>query len=232
MTDISSLNSVCQRHIAASFLKCFLIVLFLGTAFPPNSNVKASTDFFGVDGDSIRGENQESNLCADGELMRICVPADYMKYELPQDSQATHVSIGVDIKDIPKVNDKDFSITLNAYFIVKWRDDRLIVIKRNRSARFTQVSHKSERKDFVVRSFYTYFLCLGSIETDSKRRLAKVCSHHSNDAAAAAAVLRLFFVDDDDNRETERGRRSECCGPHRRQLANFTQPLVARCGDT
>ncbi len=74
-----------------------------------------------------------ADLCADGEVMRICVPDDYMKYELPQEGEATHVSIGVDIKDIPKVNDKDFSITLNAYFIVKWRDKRLIVSKRNRT---------------------------------------------------------------------------------------------------
>ena len=37
-------------------------------------------------------------------------------------------------EDIPKVNDKDFSITINAYFIVKWRDQRLIVAKRNRTA--------------------------------------------------------------------------------------------------
>ncbi len=72
------------------------------------------------------------DLCADGELMRICVPVGYMKYELPGNAQ-THVSIGVDIKDIPKVNDKDFSITLNAYFIVKWHDGRLMVFNRNRT---------------------------------------------------------------------------------------------------
>ena len=65
-------------------------------------------------------------MCADGERTRICVPHDYIKFELPEDERATYVSIGVDIKDIPKVNDKDFSITLNAYFIVKWQDRRLI----------------------------------------------------------------------------------------------------------
>ena len=35
--------------------------------------------------------------------MRICIPEDYMKFELPREGEATHVSIGVDIKDIPKV---------------------------------------------------------------------------------------------------------------------------------
>ena len=47
-------------------------------------------------------------MCADGERTRICVPADYVKFELPEEDRATYVSIGVDIKDIPKVNDKDF----------------------------------------------------------------------------------------------------------------------------
>ena len=56
----------------------------------------------------------------------ICLPDDYVKFELPPETP-TYVSIGVDIKDIPKVSDKDFSVTLNAYFIVKWRDPRIIV---------------------------------------------------------------------------------------------------------
>ena len=63
----------------------------------------------------------------------ICLPDDYVKFELPPDTPTT-VSIGVDIKDIPKVSDKDFSVTLNAYFIVKWRDPRIIVAdNRNKS---------------------------------------------------------------------------------------------------
>ena len=27
----------------------------------------------------------------------------------------------------PKVSDKDFTVTLNAYFIVKWHDSRVVV---------------------------------------------------------------------------------------------------------
>ena len=49
-----------------------------------------------------------------------------LQFELPPVQPIT-VSIGVDIKDIPKVSDTDFAITLNAYFIVKWHDSRLIV---------------------------------------------------------------------------------------------------------
>ena len=80
-------------------------------------------------------ERVKKQNCADGERTRICVPADYIKFELPEDERPTYVKVGVDIKDIPKVNDKDFSITLNAYFIVKWQDRRLIVEKRNRTSK-------------------------------------------------------------------------------------------------
>ena len=54
-----------------------------------------------------------------------------LQFELPPVQPIT-VSIGVDIKDIPKVSDTDFAITLNAYFIVKWHDSRLIVEGRKR----------------------------------------------------------------------------------------------------
>ena len=64
-------------------------------------------------------------MCAVGGRQRICIPENYQKYDLPLQTKPTFVTIGVDIKDIPKVSDKDFSITLNAYFNVKWRDPRL-----------------------------------------------------------------------------------------------------------
>jgi len=68
-------------------------------------------------------------ICAIGGRQRVCVPVDYQKYDLPDMKRPTLVTIGVDIKDIPKVSDKDFSITINAYFNVKWRDPRLLVSK-------------------------------------------------------------------------------------------------------
>ena len=58
----------------------------------------------------------------------ICLPEDYQKYDLPTTAGPTNVTVGVDIKDIPKVSDRDFSITINAYFMVKWKDTRLIVM--------------------------------------------------------------------------------------------------------
>ena len=56
----------------------------------------------------------------------ICIPKDYSKFDLPNETR-TVVNVGIDIKDIPKIDDKDFSVTLNAFFVVQWTDERLLI---------------------------------------------------------------------------------------------------------
>jgi len=65
-----------------------------------------------------------STICAKGNS--ICIPQDYSRFDLPNETQ-TVVNVGIDIKDIPKIADKDFSITLNAFFVVRWKDERLVI---------------------------------------------------------------------------------------------------------
>ena len=87
-----------------------------------------------------------SKLCSAGESTRICIPEDYMKFELPSSDEPTTVTIGVDIKDIPKVKDKDFSITLNAYFMAQWRDTRLEINEMNGSRMEERFHEANETK--------------------------------------------------------------------------------------
>ena len=47
---------------------------------------------------------------------------------------------GIDIKDIPMVDDHDFSITLNGFFLVRWVDERL---------KITDVTFGAEGDDLV-----------------------------------------------------------------------------------
>ena len=54
------------------------------------------------------------------------IPANYSKFDLP-DETLTIVKVGIDIKDIPKIADKEFSVTLNAFFVVRWKDERLVI---------------------------------------------------------------------------------------------------------
>ena len=53
-------------------------------------------------------------------------PKDYSKFDLPNETM-TEVNVGIDIKDIPKIADKEFSVTLNAFFVVRWKDERLVI---------------------------------------------------------------------------------------------------------
>ena len=55
---------------------------------------------------------------------------DYSKFDLPNETQ-TVVNVGIDIKDIPKIADKEFSVTLNAFFVVRWKDERLVIDQVN-----------------------------------------------------------------------------------------------------
>ena len=67
---------------------------------------------------------EKSLICAKGES--ICIPTNYSKFDLPNETM-TEVKIGIDIKDIPKIADKDFSVTLNAFFVVQWMDRRFVI---------------------------------------------------------------------------------------------------------
>ena len=60
----------------------------------------------------------ELKICAKGQS--ICIPANYSKFDLPNEDDQTLVSVGIDIKDIPNINDHEFSVTLNAFFVVRF----------------------------------------------------------------------------------------------------------------
>ena len=104
----------------------------------------------------------------------ICIPKDYMKYELPTEEGATDVWIGVDIKDIPKVDDKDFSITLNAYFIAKWFDERLEISLRNRTSR--QNKHQNRPNHHQYDGMFEKDKNVMNFEPKLSSTTSKVCS--------------------------------------------------------
>jgi len=67
-----------------------------------------------------------SRVCAKGQA--ICIPSNYSKFDLPNET-LTVVHVGIDIKDIPKIDDQEYSITLNAFFVVRWTDKRMLIDK-------------------------------------------------------------------------------------------------------
>ncbi|XP_023333946.1 glutamate-gated chloride channel isoform X2 [Eurytemora carolleeae] len=81
------------------------------------------------------------STCKEG-VRGLCIPKDYQKYDLPSPYQTTFVTIGVNLKDIPKISDLDFSITIDTYFNVRWTDERLL----------TQINESQP----IVRTMYEY----------------------------------------------------------------------------
>ena len=56
----------------------------------------------------------------------ICIPQNYSKLDLPN-RDLTTIILGIDIKDIPKIDYIDFSVTLSAYLRIKWIEPRIII---------------------------------------------------------------------------------------------------------
>ena len=84
----------------------------------------------------------------------FCIPANYSKFNPPLNPPGeppAEVQIGLDNFEILKIDDREFTIEINAYFIVKWRDKRievcvqqtpkvLLTLKISRLIRFRQKS--------------------------------------------------------------------------------------------
>ena len=79
----------------------------------------------------------------------ICIPKDYSKFDLPNETR-TVVNVGIDIKDIPKIDDKDFSVTLNAFFVVQWTDERLLIDQEQ----VTKLNHLKHDQEQNVRAVF------------------------------------------------------------------------------
>ena len=117
----------------AGFLASMLTMTSTMESGPCNSCERggdSSNHYYLIHERAKRGSPESSlgdskpKVCAKGDA--ICIPANYSKFDLP-DETLTIVNVGIDIKDIPKIDDKEFSITLNAFFVVRWTDTRMII---------------------------------------------------------------------------------------------------------
>ena len=63
------------------------------------------------------------------------------------------VNVGIDIMDIQNVDDKQFTVTLNAFFVLRWTDRRIAI----RQDEFKKLLTKGKEKKFFS-SFFTNFL--------------------------------------------------------------------------
>merc|ERR1719210_1908263 len=68
-------------------------------------------------------------MCSAGISKQICLPDDYSKFELPIAEGVNNISISIEIDEVLRINDKDYSITFATYFNVEWTEHRLKVTK-------------------------------------------------------------------------------------------------------
>ena len=58
----------------------------------------------------------------------MCLLDDYSKFELPNTEGVNDIDISIEIDEVLRINDKDYSITFATYFNVEWTEKRLFVI--------------------------------------------------------------------------------------------------------
>ena len=67
-----------------------------------------------------------------------------------------NVSIGFDNFEILKIDDRDFTVEINAYLIVKWKDSRIVID-------FAHVNFITIGKLFLDPLFFSYSLRLRNL---------------------------------------------------------------------
>ena len=66
--------------------------------------------------------------CNNERIMKTaCLPKEYSKFELPikQAEGNNQIDITIDIDEVLRINDKDYSITFSCYFNVQWKERRI-----------------------------------------------------------------------------------------------------------
>jgi hypothetical protein len=63
--------------------------------------------------------------CDSGGNQLACLPKNYSKFELPVKQGVNDITVSIDIDEVLRINDKDYSITFACYFNVKWPEKRI-----------------------------------------------------------------------------------------------------------
>ena len=78
-------------------------------------------------GAGVEAAKASEFMCDDehADVHWACIPPGYSKYELPDKTNVTAIDIALEIQEVLRINDKDYSISFSAYFNVYWLDNRI-----------------------------------------------------------------------------------------------------------
>lgn len=83
---------------------------------------------------AVQCKSRDDMVCKfDGEEMtnnHLCLPLDYNKFDLPFRDKTNIIDIGIDITDVLRINDKEYSVEFSSYFNVMWTEPRLHIPQR------------------------------------------------------------------------------------------------------
>ena len=63
--------------------------------------------------------------CNSEKKVSACLPKEYSKFDLPQKTNTNKIRVTIDISEVLRINDKDYSITFACYFNVQWQESRI-----------------------------------------------------------------------------------------------------------
>ena len=69
--------------------------------------------------------NKNEFRCSEKNELSVCLPKSYSKFELPIKKGVNKMKIAIDIIEVLRINDKDYSITFACYFNVYWEEKRI-----------------------------------------------------------------------------------------------------------
>ena len=93
--------------------------------------------------------------CSAGISKNICLKDDYSKFELPKPEGINVIYVSIDIDEVLRINDKDYSITFSTYFNVEWFENRLYV-----DPEFKKRANKIEAKGRIQKKKTDYLMTL------------------------------------------------------------------------
>lgn len=110
---IKALKNVCHLLAKKRIMLQILFLIFLLNQRSSGLSAAAAKNGFRCN-DKLKEQN-------------ACLPKDYSKFDLPNKRGGNKILVFIDISEVLRINDKDYSITFACYFNVKWQENRIFL---------------------------------------------------------------------------------------------------------
>lgn len=105
---------ICQNlcHLVAKRKSMLILLLFMFLLNQRSASLSAAAAKNGF-------------RCNNDKPVPVCLPKEYSKFELPTKGGLNIIRVTIEISEVLRINDKDYSITFACYFNVQWLEKRI-----------------------------------------------------------------------------------------------------------